>query len=188
MSAQPCTELVLLLAHARNALCEHFGLASDTPAVTPALQVNGASFVTLKRDGELRGCVGSVRAFRALVDDVRNHAVAAACRDERFEPVRADELPRLQIEVSRLSEPEFLEFSDEDALCQQLRPGVDGLILFSGCRSATFLPVVWEQFAEPHQFLAALKAKAGLDPSRPTPNPMAARYQVNSISDAVHAA
>ena len=87
-------------------------------------------------------------------------------------------VPGEPVEVSLLSDPEYLEFAGEEALLAQLRPGEDGLIIFSGCRSATFLPQVWEQLPEPHQFLAALKRKAGLPTHRETAGLMAARYHV----------
>lgn len=168
-----------LLARARQAIAHHLGLG---PAAgkddDPRLATRGATFVTLKEDGELRGCIGSLRAQRPLAEDVVANAVAAASRDPRFPPVAADEFDRLHIEVSLLSEPEFIDFRDEAELLAQLRPGEDGLILFAGCRSATFLPQVWDQLPEPAQFLAALKHKAGLDPARTVDGLMAARYQV----------
>jgi AmmeMemoRadiSam system protein A len=168
-----------LLARARAAIAHALGRGAAPGASShPALAGRGASFVTLKKHGELRGCIGSVRAQRPLAEDVAQNAVAAAMRDPRFPPLAADELDAVEIEVSLLSEPEFLDFADEEGLLAQLRPGIDGLILFAGCRSATFLPQVWEQLPEPQHFLAALKQKAGLAPKRPAAGLMAARYQV----------
>ena len=118
------------------------------------------------------------RLSRKLGDDVLANAVAAAMEDPRFAPLEADELDAVTVEVSLLSDPEYLEFAGEEALLAQLRPGEDGLIIFSGCRSATFLPQVWEQLPDPHQFLAALKHKAGLPTHRETAGLMAARYHV----------
>ena len=169
----------LLLAHARDAIAESLGVASTAPADAPELHRRGATFVTLRRDSALRGCIGSLRPQRALLEDVRGNAVAAASRDTRFTPVKPEELPVLRVEVSLLSDPEFVEFVDEAELCAKLRPGIDGVILFSGCRSATFLPQVWDELPQPEAFLAALKHKAGLDPQRPTPNAMAATYTVS---------
>ena len=184
MTASCATELgPLLLAHARHAIAAALGCASDTPEDAETLTRRGATFVTLRKNGELRGCIGSVRAQRPLGEDVRHNAVAAATNDSRFPPVNRDELPALTIEVSLLSEPEFIDFTSEADLCERLRPGRDGLILFSGCRSATFLPQVWDQLPEPERFLAALKQKAGLDPSRPAPNAMAATYRVTKWSE-----
>ncbi|ANQ84867.1 hypothetical protein dqs_1829 [Azoarcus olearius] len=177
-----------LLARARQAIAHHLGLAAaPADATEPELTARGACFVTLRQRGELRGCIGSVRAQRPLAEDLDTNAVAAASRDPRFPPLTADELDHTEIEVSLLSEPEFLDFADEDALLAQLRPGEDGLILFSGCRSATFLPQVWEQLPQPQDFLAALKRKAGLDPQRPAANLMAARYQVQKWLEAPRA-
>lgn len=149
----------------------------------PHLKARGASFVTLTRHGELRGCIGSIRPQRQLGEDLVSNAISAATGDPRFPPVDADELADLRIEVSVLSEPEFLDFTDEAALQRALRPGVDGLILFAGCRNATFLPQVWEQLPDPAMFLAALKQKAGLAPDRPVDNLMAARYTVEKWSE-----
>lgn len=168
-----------LLARARRAIAHHLGLAAAPAASADTrLTARGATFVTLKKHGELRGCIGSLRAQRPLADDVAANAVAAASRDPRFAPLSASEFDDVDIEVSLLSEPEFIDFHDEADLLAQLRPGEDGLILFAGCRSATFLPQVWEQLPEPREFLAALKHKAGLDPLRPVDGLMAARYHV----------
>ena len=168
-----------LLALARQAIAHRLGRV-PAPVVPDDLRLHerGATFVTLTQDGELRGCIGSLRRARTLGEDVLANAVAAAMEDPRFAPLDADELDTITIEVSLLSEPEFLEFAGEEALLAQLRPGEDGLIIFSGCRSATFLPQVWEQLPDPHQFLAALKHKAGLPTHRETAGLMAARYHV----------
>ena len=168
-----------LLALARQAIAHHLGRA-PAPVVpdAPRLHAKGATFITLTKDGDLRGCIGSLRRSRTLGDDVLANAVAAAMEDPRFPPLEAEELDAIAIEVSVLSEPEFLDFFGEEELLAQLRPGEDGLIIFSGCRSATFLPQVWEQLPEPRRFLAALKHKAGLPTNREVVELMAARYHV----------
>lgn len=173
-----------LPALARAAITAHLA-GKPAPAIpgVPALKANGASFVTLTQDGELRGCIGSLRPQRPLGEDILRNAVAAASEDPRFPPLSADALARIRVEVSVLSEAEFLDFSDEADLLRQLVPGEHGLILFSGCRGTTFLPQVWEQLPEPADFLAALKRKAGLPPDRPAPNAMAARYTVAKWSE-----
>jgi AmmeMemoRadiSam system protein A len=168
----------LLLGHARHAIARHLGLDQPAPASAPELAVKGATFVSLYRDGQLRGCMGSIRPQRMLGEDVTVNAVAAASRDPRFAPLTADEFPQVRIEVSLLSEPRFVDFADEDDLLTKLKPGVEGVLLFSGCRHATFLPQVWEQLPEPPRFLAALKQKAGLAADRPAPNLMVATYSV----------
>jgi len=175
----------VLLSRARRAIELHLGAADRGTEDAPWLTDKGATFVTLMLNGELRGCIGSIRPQRALADDIDKNAVAAATTDPRFPPVRADELPHLEIQVSLLSEPEFLRFIDEHDLTTKLRPGTDGVILFSGCRSATFLPQVWEQLPEPESFLAALKRKAGLDPECEAKNLMAATYTVRKWSESM---
>jgi AmmeMemoRadiSam system protein A len=166
-----------LLARARQAIAHHLGMA-PAPADDVLLAQRGACFVTLTIDDVLRGCIGSIRPQRTLADDVAANAVAAASTDPRFPPLTAEEFPQVRIEVSLLSSPEFIEFTDEADLLRHLTPHQDGLILFAGCRSATFLPQVWEQLPQPGQFLAALKQKAGMNPERPVNGLMAARFNV----------
>jgi hypothetical protein len=156
----------LLLALARQSICEALGAAATGPAQAavklPALHENAASFVTLTQAGELRGCIGSLEAHRPLIDDVRANARAAAFRDPRFLPLTSDELARTRVEVSLLTPAEPLFVADEADALARLRPHVDGVILAAGGRRATFLPQVWEQLPEPALFLAHLKQKAGL--------------------------
>ncbi len=174
-----------LLALARAAIAHHLD-AGPAPLVgdDPALAARGASFVTLRLDGELRGCIGSLRRSRALGEDVIANAVAAASRDSRFQPLSPSELKRVRLEVAVLSEPEFLDFGDEAELLAQLQPHKHGLMLFACCASATFLPQVWTQFPEPADFLAALKRKAGIRPDHHSSALMAARYTVDKWQEA----
>ena len=118
--------------------------------------------MTLRREGELRGCIGTVDAWRPLGEDVRANAVAAAFHDPRFPPLARDEFDDTSIEVSLLGPHEPVPASDEAQALATLRPGVDGVLLECGRRRATFLPQVWEQLPEPREFLRALKRKAGL--------------------------
>jgi AmmeMemoRadiSam system protein A len=124
----------------------------------------GASFVTLTRLGNLRGCIGTLEARRPLAEDVCEHAVAAALQDYRFPPVRPDELAQIRIEISRLTTPIRIDYSCEEELIQQLRPGVDGVVLMDGVRRATFLPQVWEKIPQPEHFLEHLCWKMGAAP------------------------
>jgi uncharacterized protein len=133
----------------------------DLQSFTPTLQENGASFVTLTIHGNLRGCIGTLEAYQPLVEDVREHAVAAALQDPRFPPVDKSELDRIQIEVSRLTAPHELEYSSSDDLLKKLNPHVDGVILKHGHRRATFLPQVWEKIPDPVEFLNQLCYKMG---------------------------
>lgn len=154
---------ILSIAHQS---IEH-GLHSSRPLPVqaidhPALEQPGACFVTLHRHGELRGCIGSLEAHRPLINDVAENAYAAAFRDPRFLPLQASELDDLVLDVSVLSRPEPIEFSDEQDLLDQIRPGIDGLIIEELPRRGTFLPSVWEGLPDKRDFLRHLKIKAGL--------------------------
>ena len=135
----------------------------DEAALSSHLRENGASFVTLTIGGDLRGCIGALEPRQPLVEDVREHAIAAALDDPRFPPVEEDELSRIQIEVSRLTRPILLEYKDATDLLSKLRPHVDGVILRDGFRRATFLPQVWEKIPDCAQFLNHLCWKMGAD-------------------------
>ncbi|CAA0079546.1 Uncharacterised protein [BD1-7 clade bacterium] len=152
-------------------------------AVSPALQQPGASFVTLKKARELRGCIGTLTAHQPLLDDINEHARASAFNDFRFPPVQAHELPQITISLSILGPAENLEADTEQDLLDQLRPGIDGLILTWPPHQATFLPVVWEQLTHPAEFLSALKQKAGLASHFWHPNIQWQRYQTLNISE-----
>lgn len=129
--------------------------------ITEALREKGAAFVTLTIDGDLRGCIGALEAYQPLVDDVQEHAVAAALDDYRFPQVRSVEVPELSIEISRLTQPQPLEYSKPEELVGRLRPGIDGVIIRDGMRRATFLPQVWEKIPDPQDFLSELCSKMG---------------------------
>ncbi len=148
----------------RNGLQQGRPLAVSPTDYGERLREPGASFVTLHRHGQLRGCIGSLEAHRPLIEDVAYNAFAAAFRDPRFLPLEAKELDGLDLEISVLSRPEPMEFDSEQDLLRQLRPGVDGLILQEGGNRGTFLPSVWESLPEPRLFLQQLKLKAGLAP------------------------
>jgi len=136
----------------------------DAERLAAPLSEPGASFVTLHKGGELRGCIGSLQAFRPLIRDVAENAFAAAFRDPRFAPLQAHELPDLTLDISVLSVPLPMTFNSEQDLLNQLRPHRDGLIVQDGQRRGTFLPSVWESLPEPDRFLQQLKLKAGLAP------------------------
>jgi AmmeMemoRadiSam system protein A len=155
----------VLLPIARSAIARAVGqvVAPTHPAATaPWLQAPGASFVTLTQQGQLRGCIGTLEAYRPLHQDVETNAVAAALRDPRFAPLRARELEQTDIEVSLLSVRETLAFRSETEALAQLRPGVDGVVFEFGRFRSTFLPQVWEQLPDVAGFMAHLKQKAGL--------------------------
>ncbi len=159
----------ILLHTARQAIEGHLK-GEGTPPIkldeypSPLAQ-KGACFVTLTIDGALRGCIGSIEASQPLIKDVQERAVGAAFNDPRFPELRLDEYPDLNIEVSRLTPPESLQYSSPDELVKKLRPGIDGVILRATFRRATFLPQVWEGLPEPEQFLGRLCVKMGMDPA-----------------------
>ena len=171
-----------LLAAAREAIQQRLQGKSSTlpeledwpePARTP-----GASFVTLKVDDRLRGCIGSIEPVHPLVHDVCDNAAAAAFRDPRFPPLTEAEYDRMQISISVLGEPQDVKFSSTRQLEALLRPGVDGLILAAGKRRAVFLPQVWESLPQPREFIQQLKLKARLEESIEPPQLSAQRFQV----------
>lgn len=127
-----------------------------------ALLENAASFVTLERNGQLRGCIGTLEACQPLINDVAHNAYSAAFRDPRFSPLTKNELDDLDIHISVLSQPEPMDVSSEEDLLAQLVPGKDGLIFESGHHRGTFLPSVWEQLPLAEDFVRHLKIKAGL--------------------------
>jgi AmmeMemoRadiSam system protein A len=136
----------------------------DLESMPPRLREDGVSFVTLTIGGNLRGCVGALEAFQPLAEDVREHALAAALQDFRFPNVGPEELPHIEIEVSRLTPPVPLEYTTPEDLLSKLRPGIDGVLLRDGSRRATFLPQVWEKLPDPAGFLENLCYKMGAAP------------------------
>lgn len=174
-----------LLGQARESILH--GLAHGCPprvdvgSYPEPLARPGASFVTLKRDGCLRGCIGSLEPRRPLVNDVSENAFAAAFRDPRFPPLAVTEFGDLGIQISVLGEPEPLDFADEEGLLAQLECGRHGLIIEEGGRRATFLPSVWESLPDPQRFLSQLKRKAGLPEGYWSDTLRASRYLVESF-------
>ena len=187
VAQRPCDALgPTLIAHARRAIAEALGIdtgASPLPDLA-ALAQPGATFVTLHdRDGELRGCIGRLEAVRPLLDDVRANAVAAALHDPRFPPLRAEEWPGLQVEVSLLDRPEVLDVHTEAEALAGLKPGEDGVIFEWQGHRATYLPQVWEQLPDARSFLASLKRKAGLAADFWAPDVRLSRYRVRKFED-----
>jgi len=190
-SAEPATlsarERAILLDVARRSIAH--GLDHGTPLrVDPAdypepLRAERAAFVTLLRDGELRGCIGHLEACQALVMDVAENAFAAAFRDPRFPPLSRQESARLEVHLSVLSPPEPMTFSCEADLLAQIRPGIDGLILREGSARGTFLPSVWESLPQPQDFLNHLKRKAGLPAGHWSDRIRVERYTTESFGD-----
>ena len=156
-----------LLRLARQTLEEELGQQPTDPVAPdllrdPDLRRHQGIFVTLSKEGMLRGCIGSLLGVESIVDGVRRHAVNAALHDHRFSMLSRDELPEVRIEISVLTPPENLAYTDGNDLIRQLRPRIDGVILKKGAYGATFLPQVWQQLPKPKIFLEHLCRKAGL--------------------------
>jgi AmmeMemoRadiSam system protein A len=159
-------EKQMLLQLARETL-ECYARGESTGKVNlsgfpPALCEDGATFVTLTTaDGSLRGCIGALEACRPLVEDVWEHTMGAALDDYRFNPVQPEEVPSIKIEISYLTPPQPIDYSNPEELVQRVRPGVDGVIFQDGPRRATFLPQVWKKVPRPEDFFSHLCAKMG---------------------------
>ena len=173
-----------LIATARGAIDAAFGRPEARVRPHAALDRPGATFVTLKQDGELRGCIGSLEAHRLLAIDVRRNALAAAFSDPRFPPLAAQELEVTTVEVSLLSPASRVEVADEEDLLARLEPGVDGIVLELGRRRATFLPQVWETLPDPRDFIGALKRKAGMPADFWSAEMRVSRYTVSKWQQA----
>jgi len=145
------------------------------------LQTKKATFVTLHRNKELRGCIGILKPVRPLAEDVAYNAWAAAFSDSRFIPLSANELDDLDIHISILGTPEEMDFTSVADLEKQIRPGIDGLILEEGFNKGTFLPSVWETLTDSHTFLSHLKLKAGLPANYWSDNIKVMRYTVEEF-------
>ncbi|WP_446011958.1 AmmeMemoRadiSam system protein A [Candidatus Electrothrix sp.] len=158
----------ILLRLARQTIEEELGQQATDPVAEkdlddPELRQRCGVFVTLNINGMLRGCIGSLLGLEPLTAGVRRNAINAALRDNRFPLLTVDELADITIEISVLTPPQNLEYTDSIDLINRLQPGVDGVILkASGGAGATFLPQVWEQLPEPETFLRNLCIKAGL--------------------------
>jgi len=180
----------VLLRLARQTIEERLGLAATNPVSSqelddPALQQVQGVFVTLNKRGMLRGCIGSLQGVESIIDGVRRHAINAALHDQRFPVLTADEVAELQIDISVLTPPQDLAYTDGNDLLRKLRPQVDGVILSApGGVGATFLPQVWEQLPVPEMFLGHLCRKAGLpDDSWRTGELTVQTYQVQHFEE-----
>lgn len=174
----------VLLGLARQAIAAGLGLPAAVDSADDWLRAPGATFVTLTRRGELRGCIGSLQAHRPLHEDVQANARAAAFRDPRFAPLQMEELEITRVEVSLLSPAQALSFDSEAEALAQLQPGEDGLIFEMGRYRSTFLPQVWEQLPTPELFLSQLKRKAGLPADYWSAGVRLSRYRVTKWKEA----
>jgi AmmeMemoRadiSam system protein A len=162
-SAAPGTRLLRLARSSiEHGLVHGQPLPIDLAALPESFADPGATFTTLRLEGELRGCCGTLEAKEPLATNVARSAFRAAFHDPRFAPVSEDECEALELEVSVLTAMEPVCFADEAGLLECLTPHEDGLVIIADGRRATFLPKVWESLPDPQQFVAALKAKCGL--------------------------
>lgn len=174
------TTAARVLAHA----CQHDGktpnlsIKGDLPMTMSAMR---ATFVSLEKDGRLRGCIGSTRAHQPLLKDVLVNTMKAAFGDPRFPKLATDELFALDLSVSILSHPRPIDAVNEQALLDDLSPDRDGLIIADQGRSALFLPHVWKQIPDPKIFLAALRQKAGLPGDHWSPTFKAYRFSAEKF-------
>jgi AmmeMemoRadiSam system protein A len=176
-----------LLDIARRSIAE--GNATNAPlqlqvdALQAELREPAAVFVTLTRNGELRGCVGSLRARDALAQAVANSAFNSAFLDRRFPPLGADELDAIRIEISVLSPMQDIPAESRDDLLRSLQPGIDGLVIEDKDRRATFLPKVWESLGSAELFVGQLMLKAGLSAGHWSRNTRVQRYRTLTFAD-----
>ncbi len=159
----------------------HRPLDVDIGDYSESLRQERATFVTLNINGNLRGCIGTLEAYRPLVVDIAHNAYAAAFSDPRFPPVGPAEYEQLDYHISVLSDTSPMQFDSEADLLRQIRPGIDGLVLEDNGYRGTFLPSVWEQLPEREAFLAHLKQKAGLPASYWSDTLKVSRYTVESF-------
>jgi AmmeMemoRadiSam system protein A len=178
----------ILLKIARTAILEEFegkSLINREELIReyPFLLEERATFVTLKIEGNLRGCIGSILPRMALIDDVIYNAKQAAFNDPRFPPLSVEEYERIKVEVSILTIPEKLEYEDVADLKNKIVQGRDGVILILGEHQATFLPSVWEELPNFELFFAHLCQKAGMSGDCLMFHPTIYTYQAEIVEE-----
>tara|TARA_Y100001001_G_C7924739_1_gene279979 strand:+ start:37 stop:597 length:561 start_codon:yes stop_codon:yes gene_type:complete len=162
MNAADETLLTIVLQSIKYGLKHNKPGTIRTESLPESLLKLGASFVTLTLDGELRGCIGSVKPHRPIAQDVAANAYLAAFQDSRFSPLTATELKNIHFSIMLLSPLEPIDFDDESELITIIRPNIDGLVLQEGDNRGVFLPDMWQNIPDKQSFLNALKFKAGL--------------------------
>lgn len=172
---------------AKTAIQAHFeGAKVDKEryvSMYPELSEKKACFVTLTLHHQLRGCIGSIIAHQSLIDDLISNAVSAAFHDPRFPSLSREEFPETAIEVSLLTHPKEVNYTDRDNLFQIIRPHVDGVILRLNNHQATFLPQVWDELDDFDTFFAHLGLKAGIGSDPLSYHPEIYTYQVDKFKE-----
>ncbi|HRI72640.1 MAG TPA: AmmeMemoRadiSam system protein A [Polyangium sp.] len=172
-----------LLRLARQSIQHHLGGPLPDLLEEEVYQAKAATFVTVMRQGELHGCIGTLEPQRSLFDDVQHNAVAAAFFDPRSRPLLRAELNEVQVEVSLLGPLEPLRVRSEAEALEKIRPHEDGVVLRDGRHRATFLPQVWEKLPDPGEFLTQLKQKAGMPARGWSPTMEVYRYSLTKWRD-----
>ncbi|MFP4111741.1 MAG: AmmeMemoRadiSam system protein B [Candidatus Woesearchaeota archaeon] len=147
----------------RSALDDTMPESPDEENISDILKEKRGCFVTLEKDGNLRGCIGSIMPHAKLYECVMSNAVNAALSDMRFDPLTEDELDEVKIQISKLTLPEVIEYESEEELLEKIEQGVDGVILRRGWKEATYLPTVWETIPDKKLFLTSLCQKGGFE-------------------------
>lgn len=166
-----------------------YGLAHGTylkvneQEYSEGLQNHSATFTTLNYSGMLRGCTGTLEAIQPLINAVARSAYNSAFHDSRFPPLQSSELDQLNISISILSPNEKLSFTDEENLLEQIRPGIDGVVLEYNGQKGTLLPSVWESIPDKHQFISTVKQKAGFPQDFWSNDIQVSRYTTHVIRD-----
>lgn len=151
----------------------------------PVLEKNGAVFITINTgpDEQLRGCIGSLEAYRPLYKDIISNAQSAALRDPRFKPLTLEEFDKVTIEVSILSEPKPLNYNNVADLKKKIKPFEDGVVLKLNKNQATYLPQVWEDLPSFDTFFSSLCQKANLSTDCLSLHPEISTYQVKHYKE-----
>ena len=145
-------------------LIEADKVVSDRDLADPAFREKRGTFVTLKIKNQLRGCMGCLTPSETILEGIQRNAINAAFNDPRFPALTPVELERTKIDISILTSPRELKYTNGNDLLEKLRPNIDGVIINKGLARSTFLPQVWEQLPRTEDFLAHLCRKAGLSP------------------------
>jgi AmmeMemoRadiSam system protein A len=178
----------LLLQIARNSIIEVFEATniidkSELFENYPVLKESYPSFITLYLGDQLRGSYGSISANKTLLEDIMHHAKAAAFEDSRFTPLKTSEFLHCSIELSLLSEPQEISYTDINDLREKVRVGKDGLILILGDKEASFLPQIWSQLKTFDDFLTHLLNEAGLSLEDMKHHPKIYNFQIEKERD-----
>lgn len=175
------------LVIARNSIKSHLdGSAIDKASILqqyPHMSIPKATFVTLTLHGQLRGCIGSLIAHRSFIDDLISNSLSAAFQDPRFTPLTIDEFNKIKIEVSLLTEPKLVDYSNTVDLKSKIHAYEDGIVIRLGNHQATFLPQVWEELSDFESFFAHLGIKAGIGNDPLAHHPEVYTYQVEKIKE-----